>query len=150
MADYGQPKSRDWSSSNRKEARPAGLEFNNLKKAPTEQDADHHEHALTNDATTAGGSSDMTRTTSSIQNTRSLLGLHPTAPIIEDHDMSEYSDLWWAKARLALREPLGEFFGVFIMVLFGDGSVAQVLLSQGETAAPGGNGFGAYQSISWG
>lgn len=37
-----------------------------------------------------------------------------------------------------------------IMVMFGNGSVAQVLLSTGETAAPGGNGFGDYQSISWG
>lgn len=36
------------------------------------------------------------------------------------------------------------------MVMFGDGSVAQVLLSTGQTTAPGGNGFGAYQSISWG
>ena len=36
------------------------------------------------------------------------------------------------------------------MILFGDGSVAQVLLSTGEKAAPGGMGFGPYQSISWG
>jgi aquaglyceroporin related protein len=36
------------------------------------------------------------------------------------------------------------------MVMFGDGSVAQVLLSTGQTTAPGGNGFGSYQSISWG
>lgn len=43
-----------------------------------------------------------------------------------------------------------EFFGVFIMILFGNGSVAQVLLSTGETTAPGGNGFGSYQSINWG
>ena len=37
-----------------------------------------------------------------------------------------------------------------IMVMFGDGSVAQVLLSTGQETAPGGNGFGAYQSINWG
>lgn len=36
------------------------------------------------------------------------------------------------------------------MILFGDGAVAQVLLSTGQTTAPGGNGFGSYQSISWG
>jgi aquaglyceroporin related protein len=36
------------------------------------------------------------------------------------------------------------------MVMFGDGSVAQVLLSTGQTTAPGGNGFGNYQSINWG
>lgn len=36
------------------------------------------------------------------------------------------------------------------MVMFGDGSVAQVLLSTGQKTAPGGNGFGSYQSINWG
>jgi aquaglyceroporin related protein, other eukaryote len=51
--------------------------------------------------------------------------------------------------RVVLRGPFAEFFGTFIMVIFGDGSVAQVLLSAGETSAPGGNGFGPYQSISW-
>ena len=39
------------------------------------------------------------------------------------------------------------------MVFFGNGSVAQVLLSQTTVAvavAPCGNGYGQYQSISWG
>lgn len=36
------------------------------------------------------------------------------------------------------------------MVLFGDGSVAQVLLSAGEKSAPGMDGYGSYQSINWG
>ncbi len=38
------------------------------------------------------------------------------------------------------------------MILFGCGSVAQVLLSEkiDPTTAPGGNGRGAYQSVSWG
>jgi len=36
------------------------------------------------------------------------------------------------------------------MVLFGNGSVAQVLLSTENTTAPGGNGYGQYPSISWG
>jgi len=35
------------------------------------------------------------------------------------------------------------------MVAFGNASVAQVLLS-GDTTAPGGTGFGQYQSINWG
>jgi len=30
-------------------------------------------------------------------------------------------DLWWSRTRHLLREPLSEFFGVFIMILFGDG-----------------------------
>lgn len=54
---------------------------------------------------------------------------------------------------MTLREPFAEFWGTAVMVFFGNGSVAQVLLSQGTAvvaAAPGGNGYGAYQSISWG
>ncbi|RAL66044.1 hypothetical protein DID88_005705 [Monilinia fructigena] len=41
-----------------------------------------------------------------------------------------------------MREPFSEFFGMFILILFGDGVVAQVVLSSGEK--------GEYQSISWG
>lgn len=51
-------------------------------------------------------------------------------------------DLWWSRVRHTLREPLSEFFGVFILILFGDGVVAQVVLSNGTK--------GSYQSISWG
>ena len=90
------------------------------------------------------------RTSSNLQNTRARLGLHPVAPVIEEHDVSEHSDLWWPKVCITLKEPFAEFWGVFFMVMFGDGSVAQVLLSEGQKSAPGGNGFGSYQSISWG
>ncbi|KAM3075276.1 glycerol channel [Clarireedia jacksonii] len=51
-------------------------------------------------------------------------------------------DLLWSRIRHTLREPFSEFFGVFILILFGDGSVAQVVLSRGEK--------GSYQSITWG
>ncbi|KAH9217867.1 aquaporin-like protein [Leptodontidium sp. 2 PMI_412] len=51
-------------------------------------------------------------------------------------------DLWWSRMRHNFREPFSEFFGVFILILFGDGVVAQVVLSRGTK--------GAYQSISWG
>jgi aquaglyceroporin related protein, other eukaryote len=51
-------------------------------------------------------------------------------------------DLWWSRWRHTLREPFSEFFGVFILIMFGDGVVAQVVLSNGEK--------GDYQSISWG
>lgn len=30
-------------------------------------------------------------------------------------------DLWWSRTRHTFREPLSEFFGVFILILFGDG-----------------------------
>ena len=36
-----------------------------------------------------------------------------------------------------------------IMFLVGDGGVAQVLPSAGQTTSSGGNGNGKYQSISW-
>ncbi|KAF2178203.1 aquaporin [Zopfia rhizophila CBS 207.26] len=90
------------------------------------------------------------KTSSSLRKTRSRLGLHPSAPIDEDHDIHERQKLLWSRIRIALREPFAEFWGTFIMIMFGDGSVAQVLLSTGQETAPGSNGFGAYQSISWG
>lgn len=82
--------------------------------------------------------------------TRILLGLKASAPLADEHKDLEHHDLVWSRIRLALREPFAEFFGTFIMVLFGDGSVAQVLLSAGQVGAPGKNGNGNYQSISWG
>ncbi|EER38709.1 conserved hypothetical protein [Histoplasma capsulatum H143] len=48
----------------------------------------------------------------------------------------------WSRIRYKLREPFAEFVGVFILVLFGDGSVAQVILSNRKN--------GDYQSINWG
>lgn len=51
-------------------------------------------------------------------------------------------DLFWSRLRHLMREPFSEFFGVFILILFGDGVVAQVVLSKGTK--------GNYQSISWG
>jgi aquaglyceroporin related protein, other eukaryote len=59
----------------------------------------------------------------------------------EDVVQSE-PDLLWSRIRHFMREPLSEFFGVFILVMFGDGVVAQVVLSEGKK--------GDYQSISWG
>lgn len=114
-----------------------------MTKVTTEPDVEHNEHKHIS----PGNSDEPTRASSNLQNTRSLLGLHPQAPIDEEHDLSENSNLWWSKVRLALREPFAEFFGTFILVLFGDGSVAQVLLSGGQTSAPGGDGFGSYQSM---
>lgn len=95
------------------------------------------------------------KTSKNISGVRSRLGLHQNAPIVDEHDRAEHQDLFWSKVKLTFREPFAEFFGVFILVLFGDGSVAQVLLSNKkgsseQTTAPAGQGFGAYQSISWG
>jgi aquaglyceroporin related protein, other eukaryote len=61
---------------------------------------------------------------------------------IVDKDAESYPDLMWSRIRRYMKDPFSEFFGVFILILFGDGSVAQVVLS--------GDVKGAYQSISWG
>lgn len=94
----------------------------------------------------------LPRQLDSFEKARLRLGLNPEHPIDDEHKIATVHDhkLWWPRLRLVLREPFAEFCGVFIMVLFGDGSVAQVLLSTGQTTAPGGNGWGGYQSISWG
>ena len=83
---------------------------------------------------------------------RSRLGLAAEHPVDEEHSILtvEHHNLWWPRIRSIFREPFAEFWGTFVMILFGDGSVAQVLLSTGEKTAPGGDGFGPYQSISWG
>jgi hypothetical protein len=47
-----------------------------------------------------------------------------SAPISEDHDIAERQELLWSRIGLVLREPFAELWGVFIMVLFEDGSVA--------------------------
>ena len=126
-------------------SRNFGRNTPSMTKVATEPDVEHNEHVHISPDNSRGD--DQTRASSGLQNTRSLLGLSPIAPIDEEHDRAESASLWWSQVRLALREPIAEFFGVFIMVLFGDGSVAQVLLSAGERSAPGGNGFGAYQSM---
>jgi len=57
-------------------------------------------------------------------------------------DEYEHEQLFWPKVRELAQDFFSEFFGTMIMILFGDGVVAQVVLS-GETK-------GNYQSISWG
>lgn len=61
----------------------------------------------------------------------------PQADAVEAHP-----DLLWSRIRRYCRDPFAEFFGVFILILFGDGVVAQVVLSDDTK--------GNYQSISWG
>lgn len=65
------------------------------------------------------------------------------------HDVSSGLDsvpsepsLLWYNIRAYGRDAFSEFFGTMILILFGDGVVAQVLLSHGQK--------GDYQSISWG
>lgn len=65
-----------------------------------------------------------------------------TPRVVIEHEPQPVKDLLWTKIRTKFREPFAEFFGVFIMILFGDGVVAQVVLSDSKK--------GDYQSISWG
>lgn len=53
-----------------------------------------------------------------------------------------HPNLTWPRMRHYLREPFSEFLGTFVLIMFGDGVVAQVVLSNGTK--------GDYQSISWG
>jgi hypothetical protein len=80
---------------------------------------------------------EASRTSQRVTGFRSALGLHPLAPIDETHDTAPHQELFWSKIRVVLREPFSEFLGTMILVLFGNGSVAQVLLSTGTTTAPG-------------
>lgn len=65
-----------------------------------------------------------------------------------DHDIPQADakeanpELRWNRIRKAMRDPFSEFFGTFIILMFGDGVVAQVVLSKGKN--------GSYQSITWG
>lgn len=61
--------------------------------------------------------------------------------VVESTDY-EQNRLRWSRIRYALRESFSEFFGTMILILFGDGVVAQVTLSRDQR--------GDYQSISWG
>ncbi|KAF5127464.1 Aquaporin-3 [Metarhizium anisopliae] len=70
------------------------------------------------------------------------------ASVIHDEPMSG-SDMIpaeeqprWPKIRSIWQDAFSEFFGTMILLLFGDGVVAQVVLSNGTK--------GNYQSISWG
>jgi len=65
-------------------------------------------------------------------------------------DYEHHKHLLWSRIRHYMRDPFAEFLGTFIMIIFGDGSVAQVLLSTNPTLDPGNQMKGSYQSISWG
>lgn len=87
-------------------------------------------------------------------NKRRRLTSVPGEPALQEHGVgidhivpqadavASMPDLTWSKIRHFCREPFAEFWGTFILLMFGDGVVAQVVLSKGEK--------GDYQSISWG
>lgn len=62
--------------------------------------------------------------------------------IPQDAVVDAQPDLAWSRIRRTFREPFAEFWGTFILIMFGDGVVAQVVLSNGTK--------GNFQSINWG
>ena len=63
-------------------------------------------------------------------------------PVSVPSDQEERDALWWSQMRSHGQDFFSEFAGTMVMILFGDGVVAQVLLSENQK--------GDYQSISWG
>ena len=47
-----------------------------------------------------------------------------------EEDYQHHKDLWWSRIRHELRDPFMEFCGTMIMIIFGDGSVAQGMNSR--------------------
>ncbi|OJJ45387.1 hypothetical protein ASPZODRAFT_17605 [Penicilliopsis zonata CBS 506.65] len=61
---------------------------------------------------------------------------------VGEAELAPPRELSWSRVRLQCRDAFSEFFGTMILILFGNGVVAQVTLSKGQK--------GDYQSISWG
>lgn len=93
------------------------------------------------------------------QDSTSEISVDKAVPIIHHHNMGttkheeeqpqpgvlaapQEEPLVWSQTRSWMQDGFSEFFGTMIMILFGDGVVAQVVLSKGTK--------GDYQSISWG
>lgn len=67
-----------------------------------------------------------------------------------EEDYEHHHNLWWSRVRHTMRDPFMEFMGTLIMIIFGDGSVAQVYLSANPNLPKSSQNKGDYQSISWG
>jgi hypothetical protein len=67
-----------------------------------------------------------------------------------EEEYQHHPKLWWGRMRHHIRDPAAEFLGTFTMIVFGDGSVAQVVLSHNPNLPVSSQNKGEYQSISWG
>lgn len=65
-------------------------------------------------------------------------------------DYEHHKHLFWYRVRYTCRDAFAEFCGTMIMIIFGDGSVAQVTLSANPNLPASSQNKGDYQSISWG
>ncbi|KAK5688584.1 glycerol channel [Elasticomyces elasticus] len=132
-----------------------------IEKMDADQGMRHHDHAELSPSTmhhehkksSSGGSSPTTPAFGdhgalihrvSTDGTPPYAEHGPTIDRSKTADMKKPSNggLRWPRIRRMIREPLSEFMGTFILIMFGDGVVAQVVLSGGS--------HGDYQSISWG
>ncbi|KFZ20273.1 hypothetical protein V501_00239 [Pseudogymnoascus sp. VKM F-4519 (FW-2642)] len=75
-----------------------------------------------------------------ISHLRERVGLPEDPHIRPEHESTNRFS--WPSFRVVFREPFAEFFGTMVMVMFGNGSVAQVVLGGGEINASGKNGYG--------
>lgn len=91
------------------------------------------------------------KASSTLQTPRAWMGLQPLAAVDEELDHAGHNHLLWSKVKITFKEPFAEFWGTFILVLFGDAAIAQVTLSKGSTNTPGGGmAYGDWNSIAWG
>jgi aquaglyceroporin related protein len=66
-----------------------------------------------------GDRPELRKVTSTLTGPRAWLGLQPVAPVQEEHDHAHHNHMWWSKIKITLKEPMAEFWGTFILVLFG-------------------------------
>lgn len=66
----------------------------------------------------------LERVTSTLQGPRKWMGLKPTAPLAGDEDHAAHAHLGWSKTKIVFKEPFAEFWGTFILVLFGKASLS--------------------------
>lgn len=105
------PKTHDWA----KDESPTRL-HHEVAPRPSEQN-DLSTIATQSSTASRNNSLGTEKMSSSLRRTRSHLGLHPDAPIDEDHDLRERQKLLWSRIRIVLREPFAEFWGTVIMVM---------------------------------
>lgn len=88
---------------------------------------------------------------SSIEKSTSVQKIEMGSPKVQEHEevssesmppSSVGEQLAWSRIREVCQDGFSEFLGTMTLLLFGDGVVAQVVLSSGAK--------GDYQSISWG
>lgn len=71
----------------------------------------------------------LERVTSKLETPRKWMGLQPTAPVAGDPDHAAHAHLAWSQTKLAFKEPFAEFWGTFILVLFGKFAAASYIMS---------------------